>query len=367
MKKMKVIFFTAMAAAFLLGAGCTADNKAAKPDVGKEMMGKVGLSEENKARSPQREDFSRYSGVYRFSANLPAGFEVEHVPEIESINIYNPELDGESAREKSQIFIRYFEASRFLTLPTVDILNQKEAEVNGHAAVRYEIEKKPSVANFVRQPLWRSGRHKLTDIRYSAGSPSYFYVFAYNPEFAATDFELFLQSLVFYNDAQSFMVPISNSRSRITKKPFGLYVISENSPVAPERFSGYHTGTDYETFSSEAGAEVPVYAICGGKLAQKKSVSGYGGVLVQECERAGQELRVVYGHISLSSAAHSVGDYVAPGGQMALLGEAGEDTDNERKHLHLGIKKGAQIDLRGYVQSEDELAEWLDPEALGAF
>ena len=38
---------------------------------------------------------------------------------------------------------------------------------------------------------------------------------------------------------------------RITKKPFGIFITTQNSPVQPERFSGYHTGVDVEYKDAE--------------------------------------------------------------------------------------------------------------------
>ncbi|MDP1845177.1 MAG: hypothetical protein Q8L09_00330 [Candidatus Moranbacteria bacterium] len=44
------------------------------------------------------------------------------------------------------------------------------------------------------------------------------------------------------------------------------------------------------------------------------------------------------------------------------MGKAyGAETDGERKHLHLGIHKGAGVNILGYVQSKAELSGWLDP------
>ena len=41
---------------------------------------------------------------------------------------------------------------------------------------------------------------------------------------------------------KTFTNPISNPLERIIKKPFGIKINPANSPVQPERFSGYHTG-----------------------------------------------------------------------------------------------------------------------------
>lgn len=181
----------------LLGAGCSAPVE----------QGTITATDQNgRAERPEsvqeanRVDFSEYNPVFKFSADIPANFLVEYVPQIESINIYNPEAAGDSAREQSQIFIRYFEANTFLTLSTVDILAREETEINGHTAVRYEIQKKPGVPDFPHQPSWRNGRHKLTDIRYQKASPSYFYVFSYNPDYPEQEFEAFLRSITFQTE-----------------------------------------------------------------------------------------------------------------------------------------------------------------------
>ena len=68
-------------------------------------------------------------------------------------------------------------------------------------------------------------------------------------------------------------------KTRVTKKPFGIYITSGNSPVQPEKFAGYHTGVDFETTAAEAGIDIPVPVFCDGKLLLKKSANGYGGVI----------------------------------------------------------------------------------------
>lgn len=58
--------------------------------------------------------------------------------------------------------------------------------------------------------------------------------------------------------------PIADFEGRITKKPFGIYITPQNSPVQPERFSGYHTGDDAEY--GDVAADVPVYAVYDGQI-----------------------------------------------------------------------------------------------------
>ena len=149
----------------------------------------------------------------------------------------------------------------------------------------------------------------------------------------------------------------------MTKKPFGIYITPKTSPVQPERFQGYHTGTDFEIFPEELNTDVSVHAICTGKIAVKRSASGYGGVLVQNCsELSSQPITVIYGHLKLASITKNAGDTLNAGDEIGFLGKAySSETDGERKHLHLGIHKGSSISILGYVQSQSELSGWVDP------
>jgi hypothetical protein len=264
-------------------------------------------------------------------------------------------------REKSLIFIRHFQADDFLTLPTVDILSRNPINIKDHKAIEYEIEKKMNVADFPEQSTFRNKRHKLIDIRFHNTNPSIFYVIAYNPELPQSEFQRFTQSLIFHNDKSSFVQPISNAEERITKKSFGTYVTPQNSPVQPERFSGWHTGIDYETFAEESEVDVSIFAICGGPVLSRQYTSGYGGVLVQSCLLNNDPITVIYGHLNLASIDKTVGQYLVPGEIIGALGKGySEQTDNERKHLHLGVHKGSDINIRGYVQNQNQLNSWLD-------
>jgi hypothetical protein len=161
--------------------------------------------------------------------------------------------------------------------------------------------------------------------------------------------------------AETFAPPISGALARVTKKPFGLYVSPTDSPVSPERFTGYHTGSDFETLPSEQDADVPIYAICAGPLREKRTASGYGGVAVQQCMFDGASITVVYGHLKLTSIAAVAGEHLAAGERLGILGKGySTETDGERKHLHLGIHKGSVIDIRGYVQAPADLSAWVN-------
>lgn len=151
-------------------------------------------------------------------------------------------------------------------------------------------------------------------------------------------------------------------KSRITKKPFGLYVTSKDSSVQPEKFTGYHTGVDLETTVAEANIDVPVPALFDGKLVMKKYATGYGGVVVEEATVEGQRMTIVYGHLKLSSITTTVGQYVKKGDILGVLGKGySTETDGERKHLHLGIHLGSTINILGYVPKKSDLINWLYP------
>lgn len=155
-------------------------------------------------------------------------------------------------------------------------------------------------------------------------------------------------------------------RSRITKKPFGKYVTPENSPVSPERFTGYHTGADFEVEEGEDPHNLEVRAICDGIMYHANRVNGYGGVIVQTCEHNGEPVTVVYGHIWLKSVTKQNGEKIQKGDVLAVLGKGySEETDGERPHLHLGVSRGEELNLRGYTEDADEAYEkWIDPVEL---
>ncbi|HHX58178.1 MAG TPA: peptidoglycan DD-metalloendopeptidase family protein [Candidatus Moranbacteria bacterium] len=156
-------------------------------------------------------------------------------------------------------------------------------------------------------------------------------------------------------------LPLERASERVTKKPFGILINPDTSPVQPERFRGYHTGTDFEVFPEETKEKVMVFAICTGEILAKQKVVGYGGVVVQKCQLKEEDVTVLYGHIALDDTLKKVGDQLIIGEKFAVLG-AGEssDTDGERKHLHLGIHRGAEIVLAGYVERKELLRAWID-------
>lgn len=157
-------------------------------------------------------------------------------------------------------------------------------------------------------------------------------------------------------------IPLKNMHERVILKSFGMMITPQNSPIAPERFYGYHTGVDLEVFEDEKEADVSVYAVCDGAMIVRERVGGYGGVVVQECMLQDIKMRVIYGHLSLNSIGSHVGEYVMRGEQIGILGSGfSEETDLERKHLHLAFYTKDQRDMRGYVQNQNELSQWVDP------
>lgn len=155
--------------------------------------------------------------------------------------------------------------------------------------------------------------------------------------------------------------PIAEFKSRITKKPFGIKITPQDSPVSPERFSGYHTGTDIEY--QDVSKDVPIFAITDGIITLSRTVSGYGGVLILE-SRLDKTRSIIYGHIRPSSLP-TLGSQFKKGDQIGLLGIGfSSETNNERRHLHFGILSDNRTDVTGYVPSESALSGWIDPTIL---
>lgn len=158
-----------------------------------------------------------------------------------------------------------------------------------------------------------------------------------------------------------FSEPLPNALSRVTKKPFGIYITPATSPVQPERFTGYHTGVDFETTPAEQAGTVPVSAVCDGTLLMKKWATGYGGVAVESCALNGQPVTIIYGHLYINSVTPNVGDAMTSGEQFADLGQGyTTQTDGEREHLHLGVHLGTAINILGYVPDKSQLSAWVD-------
>lgn len=146
---------------------------------------------------------------------------------------------------------------------------------------------------------------------------------------------------------------IDQAQERIKENSFGI--LKENK--------GYYTGIAFESFEEEQkGKEVPVFVFCEGTLVEKRFAIGYGGIAIQECILEGQTVYVLYGHMDLESIEFNIGDELTPGIQLGNLGDhESAETDGTAKQLHFSIHKGIKPDIRGYVQTKEELTEWIDP------
>ncbi len=157
-------------------------------------------------------------------------------------------------------------------------------------------------------------------------------------------------------------LPMTDAFARVTKKTFAFEVHPETSPVPNDRFNGFHVGVDFEVFDDEHDIDVPVYAICDGPLLLKGFAKGYGGYALQSCEIDGEKVTVVYGHLHLERIEFSPKELMTRGQTVGVLGKGhSKETDGVRKHLHLGIHRGTEIDIRGYVKETDEIDKWIDP------
>ncbi len=158
------------------------------------------------------------------------------------------------------------------------------------------------------------------------------------------------------------LMPVAGGLTRVTKKPFGLYVSPASSPVDNDIFLGFHTGIDFETTAAEQNTDVIITAACDGPVILKQWAKGYGGVLVQACQLDGFDVTVIYGHMKLDSIPLLVGQTLTAGDEVGVLGEGfSHETDGRRKHLHFDIHQGSELNILGYVPTEDDLANWIDP------
>ena len=175
-------------------------------------------------------------------------------------------------------------------------------------------------------------------------------------------------ALVFRKKAETaaqFSWPIQDHKTRPKLLTFGLYVTpdpSQNPIDPPERFTGYHTALDIETFDHESDIEIPIYAACDGQTIFASTAEGYGGVVIQRCDLNGEAVTVLYGHLDPQSFSVQERQYTIKGSQLATLAEDKSiESGLTRKHLHFGIHKGPEIELRGYVKTEEELSKYIDP------
>jgi murein DD-endopeptidase MepM/ murein hydrolase activator NlpD len=149
--------------------------------------------------------------------------------------------------------------------------------------------------------------------------------------------------------------PIAEFKQRANKKLFGTYITPQNSPIKPEKFTGFHTGIDIEY--DDISTDIPVYSIADGQVIHSGYVNGYGGFIAIQY----QQYIGIYGHLKPSNLVTNK-SVVKKGDIIGILGQAySTETDGERKHLHFAILKGPKLDFRGYVQNQSELSLWIDP------
>lgn len=151
-----------------------------------------------------------------------------------------------------------------------------------------------------------------------------------------------------------FYQPIKNFYRNQTVNMFGTLVSG--------RFYGFHTGVDVEIDPSDLDKDVPVRAIYNGAVEEVQNVTGYGGVVAIRHEIGPKQYVAVYGHLRLKDIKVRSNQKVYSGDLIGYLGAAySEETDGERKHLHFGLHKGLVSDIRGYVDTKNELESWVDP------
>lgn len=162
--------------------------------------------------------------------------------------------------------------------------------------------------------------------------------------------------------------PMEKSLERPKLLTYGMYVTPdpEQNPIdPPERFTGYHTALDFEILKGEEETEVPIKAICSGKVTFVGTAQGYGGVFVHTCSLNDQTVSILYGHMDSKTFKLKAGDQIEKATVIGNLAAAHtEESGDNRKHLHLGIHKGEVGVFNGYVQSESELGEFIDPSSL---
>lgn len=158
--------------------------------------------------------------------------------------------------------------------------------------------------------------------------------------------------------------PLPEADQRQTPLSFGLFVTPDpaNNPIdPPERFTGYHVAMDFEIRDDERTQDVPVSTICSGDVRFSGYAEGYGGLLVQNCRIDRQAVTILYGHLTLAPLPAEA-TRLQKGQQIGILAPTRSYESGEtRKHLHLGIHRGKTLDLRGYVQTQEELQEYIDP------
>ncbi len=132
---------------------------------------------------------------FKLQLTIPADWEVEYIPARKALNLFSLRGEG-TARDRSQMYISFFDATQFQTLTTVNVLSTKDTKIGqeNYVAKRYEIEKKANVASFDEQPGWRNSKHFVTDLRAREGQTRY-YALAKNPSLDESIYQQVLASI----------------------------------------------------------------------------------------------------------------------------------------------------------------------------
>ncbi|MFA7286225.1 MAG: M23 family metallopeptidase [Patescibacteria group bacterium] len=151
---------------------------------------------------------------------------------------------------------------------------------------------------------------------------------------------------------QTIYFPVDGYLSRRTFKSFGEYI--------EDRFTGYHVADDIEF--TDVTDDVPVVSIAEGTVRRAEHISGYGGLVIIRHTLPTGEVNALYGHLDLANTKLQVGDVVAAGSRVGVLGQGGSTaTDGERKHLHFGLYSGEDVRLQGYEKIASRVASWINP------
>ena len=108
MNKKCIIFLGVAVVIVLLTTGCTQKESlpVSQQTPDNPVLPLADIPEEI-INTPLTAHFAEMLNVFQFQAKIPSPFNIEYIPEIESINIYDPTVEAATAREQSQIFIRY--------------------------------------------------------------------------------------------------------------------------------------------------------------------------------------------------------------------------------------------------------------------
>lgn len=108
---------------------------------------------------------------------------------------------------------------------------------------------------------------------------------------------------------------------------------------------GEHQGVDLLV-----GAGTPIFSVAAGTVkVSSESYYGYGVGIVIEHVIGGQRVETTYGHMTYGSRAVQVGDRVAAGQLIGLVGSTGQSTAN---HLHFEVRvNGGLVDPLAWLRA----------------